>query len=118
MRFLRPDFVVIEVPQHPLIPAQAGIQGRIPRAIGLLPWVPAFAGTSGETNPDSNGSKPGLRAAKRFERGDTNRKRGMRERLPEFVQHLGGGPPAGGAQAFDQGASELHVGVAVGAAYR
>ena len=30
---------------HPLIPAQAGIHG--PRAVDILLWIPAFAGTSG-----------------------------------------------------------------------
>src|SRR6195256_5879828 len=31
----------------PLIPAQAGIQGRLFRPGSARPWVPAFAGTSG-----------------------------------------------------------------------
>jgi hypothetical protein len=34
-------------PRHvPLIPAQAGIQSRNNKSL-QLPWVPAFAGTSG-----------------------------------------------------------------------
>ena len=39
---------------HPLIPAQSpgqargGIQGHLLRVLGALPWVPAFAGMSGD----------------------------------------------------------------------
>jgi hypothetical protein len=38
---------MIAMNQTPFIPAQAGIQGDNLRAGNLLPWVPAFAGTSG-----------------------------------------------------------------------
>jgi hypothetical protein len=36
--------------QTPVIPAQAGIQRFEPKAYGLLPWVPAFAGTNDWTS--------------------------------------------------------------------
>ena len=39
--------MVRALPQSPFIPAQAGIQSHKCEANNVLPWVPAFAGTSG-----------------------------------------------------------------------
>jgi hypothetical protein len=43
------------LPHTPLIPAQAGIQRNSARDYTLLPWVPAFAGTSAEIGGSAAG---------------------------------------------------------------
>jgi Cu2+-exporting ATPase len=37
------------LPHTPFVPAQAGIQGQMREPGDLIPWVPAFAGTNGES---------------------------------------------------------------------
>ena len=60
--------VRVEPFPHPLIPAPAGIQGRLLRVLGVLPLGPRFRGDERRPNSDSIGPKHALTKGNRLAR--------------------------------------------------